>query len=487
MARKQNLALRAHGARRRRLRTGNRALRASVLLALCLCGGRLRADDAHVDATTTLQAYDVASPATSVVWTRRRLTQTLALRYVKPLEEAQHAAPPASVQAEVSLRLNQEFGQTCMVGDRLCFAVIDPARRASYTPIASNGLLDLPLAYVEARDLAYGSAVRLGRQYRYDAVGFTRIDGLSARTAPSPLLMFEAGFGTLVRRDSVAGSDAFVPDGPPQLALDAQERARAPYIQPDVATWVADASMHVGDERSLRASATYRTLLQSGGVIERRIGASAVSQPMEALRMSVHGVFDAIDPALVDADVTTRVRLRPWDGEIALERHVPRFDASSLWAYFDVAPTWLATLAAGRQITSGWDARLAVRGRRTELRAGADHDLGVEASSSLHDERDQLGVSGFGWAGGTGPLWGASAFGSHRMTSVVSLEGELSLMRIDDPLRSAMQGTSLYESLGAHFALTAESDCRVVLTHAHSGPIGERLSLLAFLHLGAWR
>lgn len=446
-----------------------------------------RADDAHVDATTTLQSYDVSSPATAVVWTRRRLTQTLALRYVKPLADSHDGAPPPSVQAEVSLRLNQEFGQTCLLGDRSCFAVIDPARRASYTPLASNGLLDIPLAYVEARDLGYGSTLRLGRQYHYDAVGFTRIDGVWARTAPSSLLAFESSFGTLVRRDSVAGADAFVSDGPVRLSIDPQERARAPYIEPDLTTWVADGTVQIGDERWLRASATYRTALQQGGVVERRFGAAAVSQPLPALRVSAHGVFDAVDPQLIDADTTTRIHLEPWNAELGLERHVPRFDASSIWAYFDVAPTWLTTLGIGRQLTPGWDARVTLRGRRTELSRAPDHDLGVEAFSSVHDERDQLGVSGFGWAGGTGPLWGSSLSGSHRVNVVITLEAEVSLMRIDDPLRTAMQGSSLYELVGARFAVTPESDLSVMLTHAHSDAVGDRLSLLAFLHLGAWR
>ncbi len=455
-----------------------------LLSTLALCA---KADDAEVDATTTLQAYDVASPATAVVWMRRRLTQTLALRYVKPIAETDEAGPPPSIQVHGGLRLNQDFGDTCQIGAPLCFAVIDPARRASYTPLASNGALDLPSAYLEARDLPYGLVVQAGRHFHYNAVGFTRLDGVSARVAPTAWFAAEANLGTLVRRESVAGSDAFIPDGTPRLALDSLDRDRAPYIAPPVTTWAADTSLELGEERVLRGTASYRTLIEHGDLVQRRVGVALVSQPASALRISTHGVLDTLDVALVDADLGARLGFGGWNLQASLERHVPRFDAGSIWAYFVTAPTWLATLGGARSIAPSWDASLAVRGRRTELITGLEHELGVDASTTLHDARNQLGLAGFGWASGSGPLWGGSLSASRRISLWVTLEAEVSAMRIDDPLRAAISGVSLYELAGAHFAITRESELRLVVTHAQSGPVGHRLSMLAFLHLGAWR
>jgi hypothetical protein len=73
------------------------------------------------------------------------------------------------------------------------------------------------------------------------------------------------------------------------------------------------------------------------------------------------------------------------------------------------------------------------------------------------------------------------------MTLALTLEAEVSLMRVDDPLRSALAGMSVYELLAARIAITDESDARIALSHSHADAVGHRVTLLAFLHLGAWR
>ena len=71
-----------------------------------------------------------------------------------------------------------------------------------------------------------------------------------------------------VSGNSVAGSDAFVPDGVPRLSLDELERRRAPYIEPPLTTWVTGLTLEVGDERVVRGSASYRSLAADGGITE---------------------------------------------------------------------------------------------------------------------------------------------------------------------------------------------------------------------------
>ncbi|HEY2733143.1 MAG TPA: hypothetical protein VGI70_04120, partial [Polyangiales bacterium] len=370
-------------------------------------------DDVHVEAETTLQAYDVTSPATPIVWSRRRLTQTLGLGYVKQLSDPDpNEPPPATVQVHLQLRLNQEFGSSCQASGALCYAIVDPQRRGSYTPIVDDGYIDLPYAYVETRDGPLGLTSRLGRQLHSDAIGFARVDGLSARIEPRAWLAFDALFGSLVRNTSFAGTNAFVPSELPRLDLSSSELARAPYLSPPITTWLAAASVEVGADRIVRARATYRALVESGGLLERRAGFGLTSQPSAALRLAADGVIDLLQTGLIDADVSANLSKGEWHGTTQLERHQPRFDPASIWAYFDVAPVWIASLRVARSVAEGFDASLGVSGRRTDLSSGADHDLGIDASASLHDARDALTVSGFGWASGEGPLWGGSLLGS---------------------------------------------------------------------------
>jgi hypothetical protein len=445
-------------------------------------------DDVRVDAETTLQAYDVTSPATQIVWARRRLTQTLGLGYVKQLADPDpDAGPPATVQVHLRLRLNQEFGSSCLASGALCFAIVDPQRRGSYTPLIHDDYIDLPYAFIETRDGPFGFSTRLGRQLHSDAIGFARVDGLSARVEPRAWLAFETVFGALVRNTSVAGTNAFVPSVLPRLDTSSLEQLRAPYLLPPVTTWIGAASAELGLERVLRARVSYRELAEAGGLLERRLGVGLASQPLPALRFAADGVIDMLALGLIDAQVSTNWTHDEWHTSLQLERHEPRFDPASIWAYFDTAPLWIASLRGARTLGPSFDAALGVSGRRTELSAGAEHELGLDGMFSFHNPRDNVSLSGFGWAGGTGPLWGGTLLASRRITLPIRLEAELSLMRIHDPLRPELTGVSIYELIGAYFAITAESELEITLSHAQSREAGQRFAVLAFLHLGAWR
>jgi hypothetical protein len=273
----------------------------------------------------------------------------------------------------------------------------------------------------------------------------------------------------------------------PRLDIDALERARSPYIEPAVQTFMAAANVEAGLQQLVRLRASYRSVQQTGGILERRLGFGAVSQPLAPLRLDAHSVFDLLTFGLIDGDVAASLVGAGWTARAQLERHVPRFDPSSIWAYFDVAPIWMSSLRLARSLGSGFDAAIGVQARRTDLPSGAEQELGFDARASLHDERDTLSMSGFGWAGGTGPLWGGSLAGSRRISLPIRVEAEVSLMRIDDPQRAALAGVSLYELLGAHFTVSDESEIEVEITHAQSRAAGDRFSVLAFLHLGAWR
>lgn len=467
------------------------ALGLLLSLACSAWASALRADDVRVDSETTLQAYDVQSPASSVIWARRRLTQTLGLHYVKPLApDARGPAP--SLQLVVRLRLDRDFGDTCLAGRDICFAVVNPERRGSYSPTVERGGIDLPAAYVEARDLPLGAELRAGRQLQVDQVGMLRLDGLAARLEPYTWLGFELAAGALVRRTSFAGSDAFDAGDRPALELDADERARLAAFYPpgSLATppaWVASLGAALGSERLLRARVTARTLHEAGGYLEQRLGLSLATQPSERLRFDARSVLDLLDPEVLDAELGAELRARPWSGQLRLERHVPRFEPSTIWAYFDVAPTGLLSLAGRVELGPSALASASLRGRRTEFASGSEYDLGFDGSIALFDARDTLALAGFGWIAEQGPLWGLSVSGSHRFSHVVALEADLSLYRIDDPLREALEGVSLQELLGLHVTISDESSLLVTASHSYSSMARNRLAFMLFLRLGAWR
>jgi hypothetical protein len=470
----------------------------AVLAVLAILPQPLAAEDVEVEAKTALQFYDTAAPGSIVVWSRRRLTQTLSLRYVRSLyDEARDGGPSASaprrdelspkLSVHLLLRLNQEFGDTCLLEGDVCYAIVNPERRGSYIPIVENGLLDIPSGYIEISELPFGAWARVGRQLHSNVIGFARIDGVGARITPASFIAFESTFGALVRRTSFAGSDAFVPTSAPRVELDPLERLRAPYIDVPVTTYVADGSAELGEERIVRGSLAYRALIENGGVVQRRVGAGLWSQPTPGLRLSTHGVLDALDASLIDAQIGGAVWLGPYTARLELERQVPNFDAGSIWAYFDVAPTWRLAAHLARQIQVGWDAFVGLQGRRTELSPDPEHDAGVSGGTSIYTPKNDLFVSGFGWTATSGPLWGASANGLHRFTRIVAFEAELSMMRIDDPLRSVMQGVSIAELVGTRLQLTDDTELRLIAAHSYSRPMGNRLAALALLQLGAFR
>ena len=61
------------------------------------------------------------------------------------------------------------------------------------------------------------------------------------------------------------------------------------------------------------------------------------------------------------------------------------------------------------------------------------------------------------------------------------------MWRISDPVREAIDGVSVSETVGASIPIEDEASVRAELSHAHSDSVGSRFSGLASLHLGAWR
>ncbi len=289
------------------------------------------AQDVHVRSDTALVAYEVRSPGTAAFMTRRRLIQTLGFTYAQAFGARHHdGRPRPRLVASFDLRLDQDFGDTCLVGRDLCVHATSTGDLGSYQPLAHDTSADAPTAWLELRDLPGGARFRLGRQLLINPIGFVRLDGLDARIAPVAWLAAEAYAGALVRQTSLAGSDAFVPQGALHLALPASvDPSTAPYVSPPVTTWVAGAAVEGGDSRGVRTRLDFRELWESSGTVARRAAITAASAPWDALRLQASGVWDLLDGTLLDAVASVTVAAGPVTWRGGVDRHVPRFDAGT--------------------------------------------------------------------------------------------------------------------------------------------------------------
>jgi hypothetical protein len=259
-------------------------------------------------------------------------------------------------------------------------------------------------------------------------------------------------------------------------------------VEPAADTAIGGGSVEAGVLEIVRTRFTYRRLLDPHGTSQHSAGFGVVSQPIDPLRVDGHAVLDLISVQVVDAELAARVFTADATPRVVLRRQVPRFDAGSIWAYFDAAPVWEGSLGVLLTPVAVLEIDVALNGRRTDL--GPDvsgDDLGGSASVAVHLPRTVLSVSGFGWDGGLGAVWGTDFYASRRVVRWLLLELRFSVHRLDDPLRTPIEGTSVSETVTARVPIGELSEFSAELMHAHSAPVGNRLQFLASLQLGAWR
>lgn len=450
--------------------------------------GLARAWDVALDADTVLQVYEVRSPGTAAFMARRRVLQTLGLTYADVIGRARaHRRSPRLVAA-VRLRLEQEMGETCLVARELCFRSTDAGSSASYQPLAVDTSLDAMLAYVEVSDLPLDTRARAGRQLAADAIGFARFDGASVRTEPAAWLAVEALFGALVRAATPGGTAAFEPTGAPRFSLGEIPASRAPYVREPTTTWIASAAAELGRTRIVRARAAYREMREDDGLLLARGALSLVSAPVDALRVDASAVWDFADPGIVDAHAGARLDLGRVSLDASAERHVPRFDPGSIWAYFDVAPVNDARVGARWQLSRKLTLGAALRARTAELpQDQSDRDFGVEASAETRLLGARVDVSAYVWGGALAPLAAVVVEASRPVHRHVRIEARASVWYFDDPLRVGMYGASFSEALGARLDLSRRTTLRLELEHAASRVVGQRVRGLAWLSVDAWQ
>lgn len=444
----------------------------------------------HLEADTVFSAYEVRSPASPVSWDRTRLLQTLSFTYAREFAPGRFSGDggPLRLVTSVDLRLEREFGDTCLVDRARCVQSTTVDDVGDYEVLANDGRIDAPAAWLELSGLPAGGRVRAGRTTVFGVIGPVRFDGGRLRVAPTEWLAAEAYGGLQVRSGTFLGNDAFAPPGSLRLDTpDDLEPERVPYVALPSRTWLVGGSVEVGRPQWARARVGFREVQDGDGAVARRLAVSLVSRPLRALRLSGSSVWDLYDGALIDAagevglelgDVTTRVRLA---------YHEPRFDPGTIWAYFDTVPVSEAAVSTEWRATEHVRFGVGVRGRRADIDTRVELDAGVEGYAQLHFGLYRLEVDGSVFDGDLGPLATVNLVLARRFGRRVRLSLRGSVWHFDDPLRANLDGTSIAEAFMARIELTEITRVGFELEHAHNDVVGHRFRGMAFLLLRVWR
>lgn len=467
--------------------------------ALLLGVGQARAWDGELDASTIFQAYEVRSPGTTAVITRRRLLETLGVEWTDALADRPDGdGRRPRLTVSIRLRIGQELGDTCLVARELCIRATDPTQPGTYQPLAQDTNIDLPTAMAEVSELPLGLSIRAGRQLIWDAIGFARVDGGRVRAEPFPWLGLEALGGQLVTDSSLGGASAFELAGLPRLALPSDAAMRAYFIAPPIAAFTAGGAVELGRTQWVRGRVSFRQTWTPEATIAQRLATSLVSSPIPELRLSLDSVWELSDATLVDGVASVTASPLP---QVAMTlraaRHVPRFDPGTIWAYFAVAPITEGELSATFRPTDRADVTAAVRVRHADLGVGGqghdatlrgdDVDWGGEGRAAIRLGILRLAGSGFVWSGSLGPTAGVLFDGDLRVSPEVTLEAAASVWYFDDPLRTELYGITVSEMVGARWRLGSTTTLMAELDHATSRVVGNRFRAMLAVAIEVWR
>lgn len=491
--------------------------RAPWLLGIALAiPASAHALETEVDADTTVVAYEVRSREAGVVLSERRLVANLGVRTVELVGDDPRPSRRIRVWAEGRLRIDQRFGEDCLVRADLCYRAVDASSLSTYQPLAGETRVDVPLLVVGIANLPLGGEVRLGRLFRFDTIGMSRIDGLSFSVRPLALVSAEAYAGRMVRTSSFAGTSQFEVTGPRMVPYDTGALDGRPLsLDEPLDTWVIGGAIRSSLAPWLDVALDARTAFHDRGVVMRRASLAVSSTLHPMLRLEGSGVVDLLDDTVIEAHAAIDLhdgaaaddgnaimrgspRLRAssdgrWSVRASVERFVPRFDPGTIWAYFGVAPVAIARLRTTHRIDDVVELGAEVRTRHAELpdRQTGDWDHGVELFGRAHVEGADLGLRGFLWQGSLGPTAGVTFDASRRVLRELVLETQLSIFHFDDGVGvgagGGAYGTVVSEVLGGDIRITDQTSCLIELQHGYADVSGHRFRALAALRLNAWR
>ncbi len=457
--------------------------------------------DWRVTADTSFAAYEVRSPRSRVVYARRRLVSRLGIRYARRLDEAGRW----SLTLDVDLRLDHDFGSTCLVFDEeRCVQADDVSDRRDFQVLARNTRIDARRLSATIRG-PHRTTLRLGRVLRMDPIGALRLDGLSVSTAATSALTVRAYGGLLVRSGSWLGSAAFEPSGSLQVELpELLSPDRAPFVAEPTRTYALGAELELAKEDRVRGRVMFRETRDEIGSVARRVAAAASvdvplsgsarpsgrlgrrATPRTSLRAEAFAAVavDA-DPGLVDAfgQVTLRhARARYF---VRADHHEPRFDLGTIWAWFPRVPVTRVTLGTHAEVR-GATFGGAVRYRRSRPGDATERDVGADVSMMVPVRAALVSVSGSVTEGSLMPLASLTLHVNRRFI-LGALYGRASLWHFRDGWRQNVAATSVSTALGFRLEVTPLTRVGAELEHAYNGLVGHRFRMLATFSTQVWR
>jgi hypothetical protein len=465
-----------------------RAAALAVLAVLAFPSSRSRALDVEIDSDASFQIYEVRAPGATAFLARRRFVSNLAMRLVQPLSEPEPDGRRIRLSASVRLRLHHDFGDDCLLARELCVRANDANEPGGWQPLSSPSLVDLPMAWVAIDGLPAGISARVGRQTEVDPIGFLRFDGLWARAAPWPWLALEALGGAMVRGTSLLGTPQLEIPGTMRVDRGPIDPTIQPWTDPPATTWVAGARASGGPGEWLQLSAAFRQAWEETGVVLRRLGLAATSQPIPLLRLEASGVLDLLELEAIDARAAIELREGIWSARASIERRVPRFDPGSIWAWFQTAPIDEVRLGGTVRFSDDLEIGGALRGRHADLgHLGEDWDAGIEGAVSTRLERIDLGLGGFMWTGALGPVAGVQLDARRSIIPEIAVGLHASVWHFDDATRQDLYGTVVSESIDGIFQIMPEASIVLEVQHATSRVIGHRFRGIVWLRVETWR
>ncbi len=462
------------------------ALTCALVLGSSAAISSAAALDVEVDSDVSFQVYEVRTPGASVFLARRRFVGNLGVRLVEPLTEPDALGRRIRLAVGGRLRLDQGFSDDCLVDGTMCVQATDREARAEYQPLAADTRVDVPSLAAEVTGLPLDGSVRLGRQLRVDTIGFTRFDGLALAVQPIAAIGAEVFGGALVRGTSLAGSSQFDLQGNRYVAS-ANGVLGPAIVDPHRDAWVIGAQLRASAGPIFGASVDARYAWDDRGELMRRAGLALSSTPHELVRLDAQGTLDLLDLEVISAMAAAEVRLAPVTLRASIDHQVPRFDPSTVWAWFDAAPVQQLRLGASARVSDDLEIGGAVRGRRVDRSPDEDFDAGLELDAQTRIEGVRVGASGFAWSGALGPVAGVALEGSRTIVEGIAIEAQLSVWHFDDPLRSEAYGTVVSTVLGGRWAITPQSVLVLELQHAHSRSVGHRFRGMLILQVMTWR
>lgn len=302
----------------------------------CMFASPLRAWDVELDTKTTFDVHDIGSPRSGVLLRQRRLYQGVTLGAYSRVF-GREESPLVSVVG--ALALSHDFGESCVLDSGACYTATASSDPFRHDVFGDGSILELPYLWLDVSALPGGVSFRLGRQLRWDPVGPLRFDGAAAQYRPYEWLKLEFYGGLRTTRTSLLGDDD------PGRTVDrvrddllAAEHAGHFAAREELAP-VFGVGATLGGP-SLLLGATFRSQWNGRDLHEQLVGLRVHRQWSQTLSTGASGVLDALRPQRPDvgAQVEWAGPLTPARVTLRYDRRVPRFDPSSIWAYFEVAP-----------------------------------------------------------------------------------------------------------------------------------------------------